>query len=300
MGYKLAGYEVLGCCEIDPKMWDVYVANHMPKHAYKMSIQSFRKSKIHEDLYNLDVLDGSPPCSSFSMVGSRDKDWGKNKKFREGQAEQVLDDLFFEFIALAETIKPKVVVAENVKGLIQGKARGYCKMIFDKFKEAGYEPQLFLLNSASMGVPQRRERTFFIATRKDLELPRIKLGFRERPISVSEAIKDCASDGQTLPPSLLEEWNRIKGGEERKYYTCSIANPRLPAPTLTSKVTTKEGSVMHYESPRKFSTSEVIAISTFPTDFNFRGQDAGYICGMAVPPFMMQRIAVAIRSQLLI
>jgi DNA (cytosine-5)-methyltransferase 1 len=48
----------------------------------------------------LDILDGSPPCSSFSMAGNREKDWGKEKKFREGQAEQVLDNLFFDFIDL--------------------------------------------------------------------------------------------------------------------------------------------------------------------------------------------------------
>jgi DNA (cytosine-5)-methyltransferase 1 len=51
-----------------------------------------------KELFDIDILDGSPPCSSFSMSGSREKAWGKNKKFREGQANQVLDDLFFHFI----------------------------------------------------------------------------------------------------------------------------------------------------------------------------------------------------------
>ena len=51
-----------------------------------------------KELYNLDILDGSPPCSSFSTAGIREKGWGKLKKFREGQAKQILDDLFFEFV----------------------------------------------------------------------------------------------------------------------------------------------------------------------------------------------------------
>ena len=50
---------------------------------------------LPQELYELDILDGSPPCSSFSMAGNREKDWGKDKVFREGQAMQVLDTLFF-------------------------------------------------------------------------------------------------------------------------------------------------------------------------------------------------------------
>ena len=91
------------------------------------------------------------------MAGSREKACGKEKHFREGQSKQVLDDLFFHFIDTAKKLKPKVVVAENVKGLVIGKAKGYVKQIFKKFDEAGYDVQLFLLNAAFMGVPQKRE-----------------------------------------------------------------------------------------------------------------------------------------------
>lgn len=51
-------------------------------------------SNYPNELFKLDILDGSPPCSTFSLAGEREKNWGKNKKFREGQASQVLDDLF--------------------------------------------------------------------------------------------------------------------------------------------------------------------------------------------------------------
>lgn len=115
-GYKLAGFDVLWCNEIDPKMIEAYKANHNPKYAYLEPIQTFKlRTDLPDELYNLDILDGSPPCSSFSMAGNREKDWGKEKKFREGQAEQVLDNLFFDFIDLAKELQPKVVVAENVK-----------------------------------------------------------------------------------------------------------------------------------------------------------------------------------------
>ena len=140
MGYKLAGFDVIGCNEIDPKMIEAYKTNHNPKYAYLEPIQTFKLRKdLPKELYDLDILDGSPPCSSFSMAGNREKDWGKEKKFREGQAEQVLDNLFFDFIDLAKELQPKVVVAENVIGLMMGAAKEYVKKIYLAFKEAGYQ-----------------------------------------------------------------------------------------------------------------------------------------------------------------
>lgn len=121
MGYKLVSFDVIGCNEIDPKMIETYKANHKPKYAFLEPIQTFKMRKdLPKELYQLDILDGSPPCSSFSISGNREKDWGKDKVFREGQVMQVLDTLFFYFIDLAKKLKPKVVVAENVKGLLIG------------------------------------------------------------------------------------------------------------------------------------------------------------------------------------
>lgn len=99
MGYKLPGFDVLGCNEIDPKMIEAYKANHNPKYAYLESIQTLKlRDDLPQELYELDILDGSPPCSSFSMALVTGKGLGKQRKvFREGQAEQVLDTLFFDF-----------------------------------------------------------------------------------------------------------------------------------------------------------------------------------------------------------
>ncbi|WP_221934134.1 DNA cytosine methyltransferase, partial [Klebsiella pneumoniae] len=68
MGYKLAGFDVVGCNEIDPRMNSIYVINHHPKHNYLCDIRKLVKMDLPEELYNLDILDGSPPCSSFSTA----------------------------------------------------------------------------------------------------------------------------------------------------------------------------------------------------------------------------------------
>ena len=133
MGYKLAGFNVIGNCEIDKKINEIYLKNHNPRYNYCMGIQEMNKlSNYPNELFKLDILDGSPPCSTFSLAGEREKNWGKNKKFREGQASQVLDDLFFEFIELANRLQPKIIVAENVKGLVMGNAKGYVNLIIKR------------------------------------------------------------------------------------------------------------------------------------------------------------------------
>ncbi|MCM1441148.1 MAG: DNA cytosine methyltransferase, partial [Roseburia sp.] len=136
MGYKLAGYEVVGNCEIDPDMMKVYRKNHHPEHSFLMDIRDFVElpdGEIPGALKNLDVLDGSPPCSVFSLAGIREEGWNVEKRFREGQERQRLDDLFFFFIRAAGRLKPKVVIAENVKGLVTGNAKGWVNQIVKAF-----------------------------------------------------------------------------------------------------------------------------------------------------------------------
>lgn len=303
MGYKLAGFEVLGGVEIDPEMMKIYRANHNPKHSYLMGVQQFKNipnADLPKELFELDILDGSPPCSSFSMAGSREKKWGKASKFREGQAVQNLDDLFFDFIDVAKKLQPKVVIAENVKGLIQGNARGYVKEIFQGFLDAGYSCQLFLLNASRMGVPQTRERTFFIANRLE---KKIKLEFNEDPISVFNAWKGVTSLGKDVSSSsMVKYWKMIKPGEamSKAHEKGSLfgqikINPHAPAPTITSK----EYQLWDWREPRLLSREQVIMLQSFPMDYNFLNNDPKYVCGMSVPPFMMQRVALEVYKQLL-
>lgn len=72
MGYKLAGYDHLGGVELDPNVAAIYKANHHPKYMFNMDIRDFNaKSDSPSDLFDLDLLDGSPPCSTFSTSGKR-------------------------------------------------------------------------------------------------------------------------------------------------------------------------------------------------------------------------------------
>lgn len=296
MGYKLAGFDVIGANEIDPEMAWHYKTNHNPKHYFLEDIRIFKKrNNLPKELYELDILDGSPPCSSFSMAGAREKGWGKKKVFREGQTEQTLDDLFFDFIEVAHKLRPKVVIAENVKGMLSGNAKGYVKQIIGLFKAAGYEVQLFLLNAASMGVPQKRERVFFICRRRDLELPELKLGFNEKPIPLIKAFEGISNNGKPLPLSLKNDWERIKNKIKKKYFNSHINNKNEPSNTITAN-NRKGACVYHYDSPRFFSDDEIKIIGSYPLDYKFKN-DCAYLIGMSVPPLMTYGIANQIYKQ---
>ena len=306
MGYKLAGFDVIGCNEIDPKVMAIYKANHNPRFSFTCSIRDMlKKEDLPKELFNLDILDGSPPCTSFSTAGVRERDWGKAKKFSEGQALQRLDDLFFEFIALANRLKPKIVIAENVAGIIKGKARGYVKEIVKAYSEAGYNTQIFRLNGAGMGICQSRDRVFFVSYRKDLKLPKLKLRFSEKPIpfrKVEEWIDGMPNNQRRITASVKELWIKCKQGKslgsvhpKGNYFTYRKIHPNKPVPTIISG-----GNHYHYSEARELSDNELIACSSFPMDYNWGSWGSAkklWALGMSVPPFMMERIALEVWDQ---
>ncbi len=306
MGYKLAGFDVIGCNEIDPKMMEAYKKNHNPKYSFLEPIQTFKERKdLPKELYNLDILDGSPPCSSFSMAGNREKDWGKNKKFREGQAEQILDDLFFHFIDLAKELKPKIVIAENVKGLLFGNAIKYVRQIYIEFDKAGYYCQHWLLNASKMGVPQRRERVFFIALSKDLAkpylyqknlfdiLPKLEFKFNEKEIPFKEIFERDAEHGESkIPPSYRKAWDLRKKGD--KDLSCTMgrefnrpnsffSSNYIYQENVSHTITGRERNIL-FDVPRGYTVIELCKIGSYPLDYNFQKNKTGYLVGMSVPP----------------
>lgn len=304
MGYKLAGFEVVGNCEIDPGIIRMYRKNLHPTHSFFMDIRQHNAlpdGQIPPELFALDILDGSPPCSVFSVAGNREKDWGRKKKFREGQAAQTLDDLFFEFIKLTGRLQPHVVVAENVKGLLVGNARGYVHDILQGFDKAGYIIQLFCLNAACMGVPQRRERVFFIGHRKDMILPKLRLEFHEPSILFNQVrtAHGKPTDGfysyllkykQKSDMNISDIQRRLYG--KSRGFNCSIVWDDRVAPTITAS-----GQLFRACDNMAFSDGDFIACQTFPEDYDFDGQNVQYVCGMSVPPLMMKKIAGGISAQ---
>lgn len=287
MGYKLAGYDVIAANDIDPQMAKVYKVNHKPKQYFLCSIKELIQ---RNDLPKVDVLDGSPPCSVFSMAGSRESAWQKDKMFREGQSKQILDDLFFDFIALAEKMQPKIVIAENVKGMLQGHAKWYTREIVREFAKIGYQCQVFLLNAATMGVPQKRQRVFFVAHKTSNKL---KLSFNEPIIKFKTISTDYASEKMT--ESEQRYWKIAKEGQAvGKFQTYKKLKWNDVANTIVAS-----NPHYHPHQMRRLNYEEEKLIGTFPQDYDFQNITPRYLIGMSVPPVMMAQVAHEVYQQLM-
>lgn len=301
MGYKRAGFNVLGCCEIDPKINAVYKRNLHPRFNYVMDLRDFNKLEdLPEELLNLDVLDGSPPCSTFSMAGDREKAWGKQKKFAEGQKLQRLDDLFFTFLETVEKLRPKIVVAENVDGMTRGNAKGYVSEIIDRFHELGYQVQLFRINAMYADVPQSRVRIFFIANR--MGYPKLKLDFKGKPIKFGEVRSEHGSS------NLSDHQKRLLQNRKPNDKTLADINIRLRGKNSQfghlivhdediCGTITSAGEAFRMCDGKKFSDHDLKAVSTFPNDYDNAGCGLKFLVGMSVPVNLMANVAYQIRKQ---
>ncbi len=277
----------------------------------------FREKELVSEqiiVYNLTVEDDESytvhnmavhNCSTFSMSGDREKAWGKEKVFREGQKAQTLDDLFFVFLDVVEKLKPRCVIAENVVGMLAKNARGYVNLIIKRFKELGYEVQLFRLNAAFMEVPQKRQRVFFIANR--MGYGKLELKFNYKPITFGE-IRDKEPGEKVNPES--KSWSLLalakttdrnladvgkRLGKKASMFNQSIVWDNDVVQTLTAGTLPYRGCDRTY-----FTIKDIKTIQTFPQDYNFvknSTNNANYICGMSVPPNMMAHIATEVWKQ---
>ena len=202
----MAGFKVVYANEFVPAARETYFANAPlgtivdDRDIRDVTPESILE-KIGMRIGELDLLDGSPPCASFSTAGRRNKLWGKSKSYSD--TAQVTDDLFFEYVRILDGLQPKVFVAENVSGLIKGTAKGYFIDILKRMKACGYRVEARVLDAQWLGVPQMRQRLIFIGVRNDLKAkPALPLPL-PYAYSVSDALPDVRAVTTHNPSSAF-------------------------------------------------------------------------------------------------
>jgi DNA (cytosine-5)-methyltransferase 1 len=298
MGYKLAGFEHLGGVEFTEHYSKIYIENHKPKYFYLEDIREFNnREDLPKELYELDILDGSPPCAAFSTAGAREKLWGKKSEY-EGK-QQVKDDLVYVYCDTIEKLKPKVFLLENVSGLSKGNAKIYLKNIVNRMS-SNYNVQVFLLYAASMGIPQIRNRIFVIGLRKDISKPKLKLDFNCPQVSFSITKKYWDSESFTpkLCNSYFAEWDKINIGKcSKKIFQLCKPDLNKPCYTITESMSNGSAGIVHPLKKRFINTDEVRLLSTFPRDYNFLDTNPISTMGRSVLPVMMANISNQIYLQ---
>ena len=303
LGYKMAGGDILAANEFVPEAQKTYSLNFpevvlLDGDVRGLKGEDFLKAanlKVGE----LDIFDGSPPCSGFSTAGKRDKDWGEEKEY--SSTKQVVDDLFFEYIRLLKEIQPKTFIAENVKGLTLGTARGYLKEIFNRMNDAGYNVKCKVLNAINYGVPQNRERLIFIGVRKDIDIepsfpePDHELFFVGQAIEGAsvELFRPINPDTETF--KIYNKCkNKIKRAQFSKYNPkgTGFTRYRLSHHDYSCTINTRE-EIFHPDEPRTMSIGELKRLQSLPDDYQLTGSFGMQWERIArmVPPVMMKAIA---------
>lgn len=320
LGLEWAGFDVRWASEFVPAAADVYRLNHPSVPVDERDIRTVTPDEILTaagiEPGTLDLLEGSPPCASFSTAGSRDKGWGQVKQYSD--TKQRTDDLFYEYARLLRGLQPRAFVAENVSGLVKGKAKGYFKLILAELRDCGYRVGAKVLDAQWLGVPQRRQRLIFVGFRNDLDIDPVfptPLPYR---YTVSDALPWIApANGYGPPPdaptddeladvsidgyAIAADRKRMLRGSAPKYLNSDLAYPDKPAPTVTQTGgTLGAAAVMLAHEPRKFTIGELRRICGFPDDFQLTGtyQQQWERLGRSVPPPMMYAVAREIADAL--
>jgi DNA (cytosine-5)-methyltransferase 1 len=339
-GYRLAGAKILAINEFVDSAVDTYKANYPQTPVLPGDI----KELTGEDLLKtagvqkgeLDILDGSPPCSAFSISGKREKGWNSTKKYSDDKQVENIEDLFFEYIRIANDIQAKVVIGENVAGIMVGDAKKYFNRIINAFDKIGYEAVGKVMNAADFGTPQARQRCFFVAVRKDV-MDTLGLNFMTmegelypKPNSTQPTLKDAIDDLENdkeeeqmlldfVQGSFQKKWIEllpfnpdkhrkpsdpefIDINPKRSMFNMIRPAPNLPCPTVTQAGQKKGLSgVFHYNSNRKLTIKELKRVMGLPDDFKLEGdfdQQAERV-GRMVAPLMMKELSGTIYKNII-
>ena len=297
IGYKLAGFDVIGHCEIDSKIANIYNKNLNPKYSFVNSVRDLKNINLPKEIINSDILDGSPPCTPFSVLKKtklRLSEKGVSKKFREGQSLQVLDSLIIDFVNLLDFLNPKIVIIENVGGILQEK--GLISKLTERCRFYGYFLQVFKVNLKFLDVPQSRTRVFFLLKKKNKD---IKINRTSRIIAAGDIFDRELDTGRMIKSErLLTRWKMCHRGSSFDFFKEGnhFNRKRLDKNEVFPIVTTQSSHTSHWDRPHYFSRNFFRKASTFPIDYDFCNKEV-FILGMSVPPFGMYNISKQIYEQ---
>lgn len=323
LGLRWAGITVRCALEFIPEAAATYQANHPATPVVQQDIRDVTGAHLLDAAGlrpgELDILEGSPPCAAFSRSGLRDKGWGEVKQYSD--TSQRVDDLFFEWVRLASELQPRALIAENVAGLIEGKATGYLRLILKAIRASGFTPEARVLNAAQLGVPQARRRLIIIATRDDLARDGVTPAF-PAPLPYSYAVRDAVvlpakprRTGPMLDPEtgtdvaihpkyvIGNEWFHLRQGQaSHTFFNLLCDHPDRPAHTLTAQVgNVGAASCTHPTEPRKYTVAEARALCSFPPEYVLTGTYRQRMerLGRAVPPLMYKAVGDAVGEMLM-
>lgn len=310
VGLKKAGFHVVAGVEINRAAAETYRINHSDVDVYEEDIalidpyEVMRKANLKPG--DLDLLAGCPPCQGFSTQRTRNK---TTAQF------DLRNELIFEFLRFVKVLLPKTVMLENVPALAKNWRIFELREELEKLGYVFNEKSILVHDAADYGVPQRRRRLLFKASRFGIIQEAPKVVTRKTVRETIFRLSDAGSSGDCLHDHNESRSEKVKkimslipkdGGSRRdlprKYWLdCHKRNPdgyrdvygRMSwddvSPTITGGChNPSKGRFIHPELDRAITLREAALLQTFPEDYQFsleRGKDSvALMIGNALPP----------------
>ncbi len=287
----LGGFDFLGKHYAENQI-DIVYANDIDDNACNMFKENFGITPDNRDIREIsadeipdfDILIGGFPCQSFSIVAQNPKRLG------------VKDDrgkLFFEMCRILRERQPKCFIAENVKGILTANKKGAFPLIIKEFENCGYDVEYDILNAASFGVPQKRERVIIVGFRKDLNIkfifPKAEIEAADNYTPLKTVIENCVEEKYYFSQKAVDGMMRKraamnKGRAQDIEKPCNTVGAHLAKVSLNST----DPVLMVNGRYRRFTPREVARIQSFPENFKLVGSESAQYraLGNAIPPIM--------------
>lgn len=305
LGLENAGLKATSLVEIDRQAAATLKINRPVWNVFQQDVRAMDfRGQVS------DVVTGGFPCQAFSYAG-------KKLGF-----EDTRGTLFFEYARIVKEVNPRIILAENVRGLLNHDGGRTFKTMLSVLDELGYEVEYRVLRAQYLDVAQKRERLVVLGVRKDLD---IKIEFpveRQYTVSLREALSDVPNSvGQQYTQrkkeimNLIPEggyWRNLPENLQRDYMGASFnmgggktgMARRLswdePSLTLTCNPAQKQTERCHPEETRPLTVREYARIQSFPDDWQFTGSTASQYrqIGNAVPVNMGYHLGMCLRQML--
>lgn len=324
-GLEMAGHRCLLGVDANKEAIQSFAANHEEAAVYLGDIKKLSEKKLKELLrgQKVDMVVGGPPCQGFSTVG-------------KGVVEDQRNLLFKEFIRIVKATNPKVILFENVTGLVAKKNQPVLNKIFQYFERLGYNMDARVLSAEEFGVPEKRRRTIIMGVKGgECLFPVATHGTRakNKVKTVAEAFKNLkAADGRIYNHDVklaqikkLEDRERLKfipagrgiryEADEKEFLPKKLRFDvnwetlrenrfrqtrlqRLPLTEPSPTILTARTSYYHPKEARYLTPREAAACQSFPNDFIFHGSQTAIFrqIGNAVPPLLAEALGQVIKK----
>lgn len=304
LGYQMAGCKVLCAVEKDPHASSAYRLNFQDTTFLEADITKLDPIEVMHSLSlqpeELTILDGSPPCQGFSMLGKREIGDPRNR-------------LFLDYVRFLKALKPQAFVMENVPGLVSGQMKSVFLEMVHMLEGEGYRTQARILNAAYYGVSQSRKRLIILGIRSDLNMTPQYPVPRVYPIPFRKAVKELIDHQRILHPTgrALELAKALRPGESgsvlhRRYgrkendYSLIRLSWDKPSPTVPKTIRQGQCGLLHPSEDRFLSIGELKRVCSFPDEFQLPGsfEERWGRLGNAVPPLLTHAVAECLIHQL--